>query len=179
MEPADDEFDNPNSNSVKLPVEDSVPDEDFLPIREASPNDDPRLEMQPLARPETETLPRNFTALSEEFIQPHDDGSEPVRHKRASNPITNFEMYMAMWCEKYSILGDAYTGLLEGYKLVESMENLMNLPKDVRTLKKRLVSQLPLISQRHKLIDVNQEKLPTMSPAERSQAAQKRRANMH
>ncbi|ELR06501.1 hypothetical protein GMDG_08025 [Pseudogymnoascus destructans 20631-21] len=134
MEPADDKFDNPNSNSVKLPVEDSVPDEDFLPIGEASPDDDPRLEMPPPARPETETLPRNFTELSEEFIQPQDDRSEPVRHKRAPNPITDFEMYMAMWCEKYSIPGDAYAGLLEGYKLVESMENLMNLPKDVRTV---------------------------------------------
>ncbi|OAF55356.1 hypothetical protein VC83_08241 [Pseudogymnoascus destructans] len=179
MEPADDEFDNPDSYSVELPVEDSVPDEDFLPIGDAPPDDDPGLEMPPPARPETETLPRNFTALSEEFIQPQDDRSEPVGHKQASNCITDFEMYTAMWCEKYSIPGDAYAGLLEGYKLVKSIENLMDLPKDVRTLKKRLISQLPLISQRHKLIDVNQEKLRTMSPAERSQAAQKRRADMH
>ncbi|OAF61069.1 hypothetical protein VC83_02302 [Pseudogymnoascus destructans] len=47
MEPADDEFDNPDSYSVELPVEDSVPDEDFLPIGDAPPDDDPGLEMLP------------------------------------------------------------------------------------------------------------------------------------
>ncbi|ELR05294.1 hypothetical protein GMDG_07277 [Pseudogymnoascus destructans 20631-21] len=72
MEPADDEFDNPDSYSVELPVEDSVPDEDFLPIGDAPPDDDPGLEMDAINGLET-PLSRSEKLLYEdsfEYISP-------------------------------------------------------------------------------------------------------------
>lgn len=145
IDSADEDADSINSSIVEPPIEDLLPAEDFLPVGELSFNDNPELSMPP-----PDFIPRH-----DESSMLYDDGSEPVKHQRASNPISPYEIAMTLWVNHTSISREAFTEFLECQKLATSMDDIRNLPKDVRTLKRRMESQLPLISQRHKMIDVN------------------------
>ncbi|OAF61572.1 hypothetical protein VC83_02237 [Pseudogymnoascus destructans] len=138
-----------------------IPTEDFLP-------DD--LRMPPPPVPATA---EHASILSE-------DDSELVQHNRSSQPFSPYLAFMAMWAEKYNLSRQAYQDLNEGLPLGQDLNiKAVELPRDVTTLKKQFMAQLPLLPLWHKMVDLNQEKLPTMTPAEKTGPRKDRQADAH
>ncbi|ELR10244.1 hypothetical protein GMDG_04632 [Pseudogymnoascus destructans 20631-21] len=93
--------------------------------------------------------------------------------------MTNFEQFLASYAETFNISRKAFAVLREGLGLINSLDELTDLPRGIGTLKRRMVAQLPLIPLRHKIIQLNQNKLPTMVPAEKAKAGHQRQADAH
>ncbi|ELR03480.1 hypothetical protein GMDG_06210 [Pseudogymnoascus destructans 20631-21] len=109
-----------------------------------------------------------------------EDDSELVQHNRSSQPFSPYLAFMAMWAEKYNLSRQAYQGLNEGLPLGQDLNiKAVELPRDVTTLKKQFMAQLPLLPLQHKMVDLNQEKLPTMTPAEKTGPRKDRQADAH
>ena len=84
-----------------------------------------------------------------------------------------------MWAEKYSVSRQGFADLSECHRLAKTLEEVVDLPREVTTLKRQLMAQLPLLPQRHKMVTLNQDKLPTMAPAEKLGPRKERRADAH
>ncbi|OAF63361.1 hypothetical protein VC83_00151 [Pseudogymnoascus destructans] len=138
-----------------------IPTEDFLP-------DDLRMPPPPIP------------AATEHASILGEDDSELVQHNRSSQPFSPYLAFMAMWAEKYNLSRQAYQGLNEGLPLGQDLNiKAVELPRDVTTLKKQFMAQLPLLPLQHKMVDLNQEKLPTMTPAEKTGPRKDRQADAH
>jgi hypothetical protein len=95
------------------------------------------------------------------------DAPEPVPHKRADRPISDFALALDLWCFQSNITRRQYSGLLEVLRLLVDIDDLQQLPKDVSTLTKSAVAQLPLLPQRRKQVYLKPEKLPTLQPSQK------------
>ncbi|ELR07911.1 hypothetical protein GMDG_08559 [Pseudogymnoascus destructans 20631-21] len=125
------------------------------------------------------TMPPPVETAIEDTVLLREDESEPVEHNRLSKLMTNFEQFLALYTETFNISRKAFAVLREGLVLINSLNELTDLPQDIGTLKRRMVAQLPLIPLCHKMIQLNQNKLPTMAPAEKAKADHQMQADTH
>ncbi|ELR03036.1 hypothetical protein GMDG_05886 [Pseudogymnoascus destructans 20631-21] len=91
-------------------------------------------------------MPPPIGTTIENTVLPSEDQSEPVSYNRSSKPMTTFEQFLASYAETYNISRKSFAMLREGLGLIQSLKELADLPRDVGTLKRRMVAQLPLVT---------------------------------
>ncbi|ELR10118.1 hypothetical protein VC83_04342 [Pseudogymnoascus destructans] len=99
------------SNEVFIP---EIPTEDFL-------------------SDELGMLPPPPPAAADRSSPIGDDYSNPVPHNRSSRPMSEYEMAMAMYTERYSVSRQQFQDLLECLRLAENLDQLVDMPQDVTT----------------------------------------------
>ena len=153
------------------PATQEVPIEDFLDETHnmadtATPNTPiPDATTPAAATPDTDSMPPPPRRSSHPTIE---DTSEPVLHKRSYEDFDEFMVGFSLWCHNSNISRQEYKGLVEVLSLITDPAQIRRLPKDVGTLKRRGIAQLPLLPQRRKEISLLPEKLPTYTPSQKA-----------
>lgn len=85
--------------------------------------------------------------------------------------IDEFQLGLALFTDQASLSRATYEALIELLCTVTDLEQLRSLPKSLDTLKKRYTQAIPMMPVCKKEVAIIPAKLPTLSEAERAQAA--------
>jgi len=93
-----------------------------------------------------------------------EDTSLPILHSRIYEEPNKFEMALGLWCEDVGVSREQYKSLREILLLLQQDPTAAGkLPKSIKTLKRHVNGQLPLLPMRKKEIPLLDDKLPTQS----------------
>jgi hypothetical protein len=79
------------------------------------------------------------TAIKDTVLLKEDD-SKPVNYKQLLKLMGLFKQFLAMYVERFNVSQMAFAVLLEGFSLIESLNELADLLQDVGTLKRCMVA---------------------------------------
>jgi hypothetical protein len=105
-----------------------------------------------------------------------EDTSTAIPHPRIFAEPDKFEMALGLWCENIGVSREQYKSLREILLLLQQDPTMAsNLPKSLKTLKRHVNGQLPLLAMRKKDIALSDEKLPTQTALTKSKGDRKPR----